>query len=53
MPADGLHNLVLTMLRTIRQTQLEQGLRLTAIEIGINRIRRDVAGDAEAAAARQ
>ena len=42
-------NLVLTMLRTIRQTQLEQGLLLGAIEIGINRICSDMAGDAQAA----
>ncbi len=47
---DESDNLVPTMLRTIRQTQLEQGLWLTAIEIGINRICRDVAGDPEAAA---
>ena len=46
--SDEPENLVLSLLRTIRTTQLEHGRRLSQIEIGIGMLRRDAGGDAEA-----
>ncbi|MBS0561224.1 MAG: hypothetical protein JSR21_14350 [Proteobacteria bacterium] len=55
--ADVSDNLVLELLRAIRadteatrRTVTEHGARLAAIELGVARLRREVAGDAEIAA---